>query len=622
MPRVPYFRSYLLLSRRRWVLAMLAAIAGAVLLATFVPFATDSAYNYSVDRYYETYSFLLHQGGAISDAEHRQARRLESIIEEANPAEYCRKVRSYELRGIKEQKSQGRSSDPDARRLYSFTTTFLNAVCKLSSPALYQGTDDMPGLVLVAYYLGVMPSPVLLLAPFALLWVIARENASSRLLSHAPLSPAGMWLYLGCLGALLALIFSLVPMLPAFVLSVIRNGVGDLAYPIIYWQDDVLVRTTLGRELMRYAGFFLIAGFCLGTLCHLATSLRAPAVMAAGIALLVPPCLDDYYDLGAIFPDALASLPSTYFSADRLLGRLGGIGAQNAIPMAGANATRGVLSIAVLIALMGLAGVLARSAALARSYGRARKAAPEQAIPRGRLLVARDVSVGYVRNQPLVTGALSLASGGVVGFVAPNGYGKTTLLAALAGVPQRPRATSVDAMAVSAAGDGCVSPRSQAAWRRSVFLLPGDGSVLYDHLTPDQTIELVSCLWRCVPERDTLADMAAGSFRRKRIATLSQGMRQQAAIAVALATQAPVLLLDEPMNALDPTNRQLANERVRAYAEEGRCVFMSSHLLNDLDEVCDGAYLIRDGALVDAGGRHRPPLPALYWEFYPRPQQA
>lgn len=189
MPRVPYFRSYLLLSRRRWVLAMLAAIAGAVLLATLVPFATDSAYNYSVDRYYETYSFLLHQGGTISDAEHRQVRRLESIIEEADPAEYCRKVRSYELWEIKEQKFQGRSSDPDARRLYSFTTTFLNAVCKLNSPALYQGTDDMPGLVLVAYYLGALPSPVLLLAPFALLWVIARENASSRLLSHAPLSP-------------------------------------------------------------------------------------------------------------------------------------------------------------------------------------------------------------------------------------------------------------------------------------------------------------------------------------------------------------------------------------------------------------------------------------------------
>jgi len=621
MSRVPYLRSYVLLSRRRWVLAMLAAIAGVVLLATLVPFATDGAYNYSLDRYYETYSFLLHQGGTISDAEHRQARRLESIIEETNPAEYCRKVRSYELREIKEQKSQGQSSDPDTRRLYSFTTTFLNAVCKLSSPALYQGTDAMPGLVLVAYYLGVMPSPVLLLVPFALLWVVARENASSRLLSHAPLSPAGMWLYLGCLGALLALVFSLVSMLPAFVLGVIRNGMGDLAYPIIYWQDDVLVRTTLIRELVRYAGFFLLAGFCLGTLCHLATSLRAPAVMAAGIALLVPPCLDNYYDLGAIFPDALASLPSTYFSADRLLGRLGGIGAQNAIPISGANTTRGVLSIAVLIALMGLVGVFARSAALARSYGRARRAAPEQAIPRGRLLVARGVCVGYVRNHPLVTGELSLASG-VVGFVAPNGYGKTTLLAALAGVPQRPRATSVDAVAVAPAGDGSVSPRSQAAWRRSVFLLPGDGSVLYDHLTPDQNIELVRCLWRRVPERDKLADMGAGGFRRKRIATLSQGMRQQAAIAVALATQAPVLLLDEPMNALDPTNRQLANERVRAYAEEGRCVFMSSHLLNDLEEVCDAAYLIRDGALVDAGGRHRPPLPALYWEFYPRPQQS
>ncbi len=92
MSRVPYLRSYVLLSRRRWVLAMLVAIAGVVLLATLVPFATDGAYNYSVDRYYETYSFLLHQGGTISDADHRQARRLESIVRSSYSTESSKVV--------------------------------------------------------------------------------------------------------------------------------------------------------------------------------------------------------------------------------------------------------------------------------------------------------------------------------------------------------------------------------------------------------------------------------------------------------------------------------------------------------------------------------------------------
>jgi ABC-type multidrug transport system ATPase subunit len=539
------------------------------------------------------------------------------MMGEKDQAAYCREVRSYEFALIKSQKAQGQSGDSAAGRSDTFTHAFLDAVCGLRSPALYEATADLPGLVLLAFYLGTVPSPMLLLAPFVLLWMIARECASSKLLAHAPFSPVGTWLHLGVFGALLALVCSFLPMLPATVVATVTNGVGDVAYPVIYWQADVLVRSTVGKELLLYAVFFLIAGFCLGSLCSLATSLRSPSVMIAGVFLMVPPLLDNSYSLGALAPDVFSVLPSTYFSAGRIFGRLGGTGATNAIPIAGASASLGAASISVTALLMGLAGAIVRAATLSHSFGKGRRGSVDGDITGGFLLQARDAQVGYVRNHPIVSGDLNLDPKSVVGFVAPNGYGKTTFLTALAGMPRKPSATSASLEARSETQQ--VGPTHQAAWRQLAFLLPGDSAILYDHLMPDQMVELVRCLWgRRGDVRDYLADMGAAEFRHKRIGTLSQGMRQQVSIAVALATQASVLLMDEPMNALDPTNRQLASERIRAYASEGHCVFMSSHLLHDLDETCDDSYFIQDGKLVDVGGRHRPPLPDLYWRFYPR----
>lgn len=535
---------------------------------------------------------------------------------EKDQAAYCREVRSYEFALIKSQKAQGQSGDSAAGRSDTFTHAFLDAVCGLRSPALYEATADLPGLVLLAFYLGTVPSPLLLLAPFVLLWAVARECACSRLLSHAPFSPLGTWLYFGAFGALLALECSFVPLLPAVALATVRNGLGDGTYPVIYWQADALVRSTIGQELLLYAAFFLIAGFCLGSLCSLSASLRSSSVMIAGLFLLVPPLLDNSYSLGALFPNVFAVLPSTYFSAGRIFGRLGGTGATNAIPIAGASASLGASSICVTALLMGLAGVIVRTTRLAHSFGHARGGSPDVARS-GWLLRVDGAKVGYVRNHPIVSGDLNLGPKSVVGFVAPNGYGKTTFLTALAGMPRKPSAMSASLAVRSEVQEA--DPTHQAAWRRMVFLLPGDSAILYDHLTPDQMLDLVRCLWgRRDDSHDYLADLGASEFRHKRIGTLSQGMRQQVSIAVALATQAPVLLMDEPMNALDPTNRELASERIRAYASEGRCVFMSSHLLHDLDETCDDAYFIQDGKLVDVGGRHRPSLPDLYWRFYPR----
>lgn len=113
-------------------------------------------------------------------------------------------------------------------------------------------------------------------------------------------------------------------------------------------------------------------------------------------------------------------------------------------------------------------------------------------------------------------------------------------------------------------------------------------------------------LWKS--ERDP-ADVARAcridGFLGKRVRACSQGMKQQLTLAIAYMTGARYLLLDEPMNALDPTNVQLNSRILRGLAQRGAGVLMSSHILENVDQLSDEILFVRDGKLVmfdpDAG---------------------
>ena len=214
------------------------------------------------------------------------------------------------------------------------------------------------------------------------------------------------------------------------------------------------------------------------------------------------------------------------------------------------------------------------------------------------MLSVSHLTLSYRGRVLLDDVSFGLEPGHIMGLVAPNGYGTTTLLKAMAGIKGARVSGIVDV-------DGL--PANQVARRRArVFYAPGEGTLLYPGMTVAEHLAMTRKLWKS--ERDP-ADVARAcridGFLGKRVRACSQGMKQQLTLAIAYMTGARYLLLDEPMNALDPTNVQLNSRILRGLAQHGVGVLMSSHILENVDQLSDEILFVRDGKLVmfdpDAG---------------------
>lgn len=214
------------------------------------------------------------------------------------------------------------------------------------------------------------------------------------------------------------------------------------------------------------------------------------------------------------------------------------------------------------------------------------------------MLSVSHLTLSYRGGVLLDDVSFGLEPGRIMGLAAPNGYGKTTLLKAMAGIKGAHVSGIVDV-------DGL--PANQVARRRArVFYAPGEGTLLYPGMTVAEHLVMTRKLWKS--ERDP-ADVARAcridGFLGKRVRACSQGMKQQLTLAIAYMTGARYLLLDEPMNALDPTNVQLNSRILRGLAQRGAGVLMSSHILENVDQLSDEILFVRDGKLVmfdpDAG---------------------
>lgn len=207
------------------------------------------------------------------------------------------------------------------------------------------------------------------------------------------------------------------------------------------------------------------------------------------------------------------------------------------------------------------------------------------------MLSVSHLTLSYRGRVLLDDVSFGLEPGHIMGLVAPNGYGKTTLLKAMAGIKGARVSGIVDV-------DGL--PANQVARRRArVFYAPGEGTLLYPGMTVAEHLAMTRRLWKS--ERDP-ADVARAckidGFLSKRVRACSQGMKQQLTLAIAYMTGARYLLLDEPMNALDPTNVQINSRILRGLAQRGVGVLMSSHILENVDQLSDEILFVRDGKLM------------------------
>ena len=206
------------------------------------------------------------------------------------------------------------------------------------------------------------------------------------------------------------------------------------------------------------------------------------------------------------------------------------------------------------------------------------------------LLRTEQLTKDYGRFRALDRLDLTIDAGEVFGLLGPNGSGKTTALRLLLGFLQPTSG------AASIGGHHCW--RDSVAARRQVAYLPGELR-LYENMTCRQLVAFLSRL-RDQPARSDL-DALAGRLEidlDKPIAHLSSGMKRKVALLQVLITRAPLLILDEPTNTLDPTMRDELLAQLRLAREQGQAVLFSSHVLSEVEQVCDRVGILQRGRLV------------------------
>ncbi|HVS35164.1 MAG TPA: ABC transporter ATP-binding protein [Gemmataceae bacterium] len=206
------------------------------------------------------------------------------------------------------------------------------------------------------------------------------------------------------------------------------------------------------------------------------------------------------------------------------------------------------------------------------------------------LLRTEHLTKDYGRFRALEDLNLEVAAGEVFGVLGPNGSGKSTALRLLLGFL---RPTAGRALI---AGRDCWS--DGVAARRHVAYLPGELR-LYENMTCRQLVRFLSRLrgLEVGAELDALAARFDLDLNRP-IASLSSGMKRKAALLQVLHARAPLLIMDEPTNTLDPNMRDELLQQVREAREQGQAVVFSSHVLSEVEQVCDRVAVLRAGRLA------------------------
>ncbi|MBW8172836.1 ABC transporter ATP-binding protein [Ornithinimicrobium sp. Arc0846-15] len=188
---------------------------------------------------------------------------------------------------------------------------------------------------------------------------------------------------------------------------------------------------------------------------------------------------------------------------------------------------------------------------------------------------------------------LEVATGEVHGYLGPNGAGKSVTIRALLGL-LRP-----DSGTISLLGD---DPwRDAVDLHRRVAYVPGDVN-LWRNLSGGEIIDYFARLRGDVntKKRDDLVERF-DLDPRKKSGTYSKGNRQKVALVTALASDAELLILDEPTSGLDPLMETIFQDCIGEVAEEGRTVMLSSHILAEVERLCDRVTIIRKGRAVQSG---------------------
>lgn len=188
---------------------------------------------------------------------------------------------------------------------------------------------------------------------------------------------------------------------------------------------------------------------------------------------------------------------------------------------------------------------------------------------------------------------ITVQQGEVLGYLGPNGAGKTTTIRLLLGL-SKPTSGKAEIF-------GLDTQKQKIEIHRQVAYVPGEAA-LWPALTGMETLHLLGRIHGETDETYRAQLIKRFQFEpKKKVRTYSKGNRQKINLIAAFATRAKLLILDEPTSGLDPLMEQAFRECVLEAKKNGQTVFLSSHILDEVEALCDRVAILRAGKLVEIG---------------------
>jgi ABC-2 type transport system ATP-binding protein len=209
------------------------------------------------------------------------------------------------------------------------------------------------------------------------------------------------------------------------------------------------------------------------------------------------------------------------------------------------------------------------------------------------IMTVNDLYKNYGDVRALQGINLEVNKGEVYGFIGPNGAGKTTTIRVMLGILNSDK--------------GNVKIFDMDAWKDAVKIhkriayVPGEVN-LWPNLTGGEVIDLFVSLRGSnnISKREELIDRFELGPSKK-CGTYSKGNRQKVALIAAFASEADLYILDEPTSGLDPLMERVFQECVSEVKQQGKSVFLSSHILSEVEKLCDKISIIRQGKIIESG---------------------
>jgi ABC-2 type transport system ATP-binding protein len=210
----------------------------------------------------------------------------------------------------------------------------------------------------------------------------------------------------------------------------------------------------------------------------------------------------------------------------------------------------------------------------------------------------RDLRKVYGQKAAVDGLSITVPRGCFFGFLGPNGAGKTTTIKMLMGLAE-PTSGSIQLL-------GLPMPERGIEIKQLIGLVP-DESLLFDHLTGGEFIEFVGRIYGL--ERETARERSTellelfelSASPRKMIAEYSKGMRKRVAMAAALIHRPQLFLMDEPFEGVDAVGARLMKDILLEQVRHGATIFLTSHVLEVVERLCDRVAIINQGKLVLEG---------------------